>query len=223
MTQTSSTTSSTGKTGKVALHQKLRPKGRPPKGRPPKGGQPPKKALTLGQNIDQQILQAISGNFNEKTVRTKLLQMALGCEGAVGVCFLSKDIQDQWTPSISSPTVGRVPDRREFAKNFSERCDQIAQSGNAQMEEIPSLKGLPGLFAPIRPRGSQPEIMLLILRSKKDAILATGPLQKIATGQRIWMNGRDSADRDWQVFALGSIIELIGNCLLYTSPSPRDS
>ena len=210
MTQTSSTTSSTGKTGKVALHQKLRPKGRPPKGKPPKGGKPPKKALTLGQNIDQQILQAISGNFNEKTVRTKLLQMALGCEGAVGVCFLSKDIQDQWTPSISSPTVGRVPDRREFAKNFSERCDQIAQSGNAQMEEIPSLKGLPGLFAPIRPRGSQPEIMLLILRSKKDAILATGPLQKIATGQRIWMNGRDSADRDWQVFALGSIIELIG-------------
>lgn len=180
------------------MHQRLRPKNKTAGG-----------PVTLGQNIDQQILQAIGGNFNEKTIRTKLLQMALSFEGAVGVCFLARDVQDQWAPSVHVPSVGRIPQRREFAEVFSEKCDQIAGSNNVQTAALPSLKGLPGLFAPIRPRNSQPEIMLLVLKDQKNAIAGTAAIQKLATALTLWLNGRDSADAEWQVHALASIIELV--------------
>ena len=76
---------------KVPLHQKLRRVDNPAKGqRNEKTGKSP---LTLGRNIDQQILTAVGGNFNEKTVRTKLLQIALSCDGAIGACFVTRDVR----------------------------------------------------------------------------------------------------------------------------------
>ena len=75
----------TPKSKPIPLHRKLRK-------------ETPKQKL--GQNIDQQILVTIAGNFNEKTVRTKFIQMGLAQKGAVGCCFVTRDIEDQWLSLI---------------------------------------------------------------------------------------------------------------------------
>jgi len=179
-------------TGKRAMHQKLKPSGKNGKGI--KGGAP----LTLGQTVDQQVLQIVSGNFNEKVIRTKFIQLALSSPGVVGACYLARNEQDLWTPSVASPTVGRIPERRAFAEHST-----------VQMSPIKSIEGMTGVFATIRPRSSDPEIMLLTVQSQRDALMATQISQKISAAIRLWLNGRDSADVDWQVRALAAIVELV--------------
>ena len=204
-TSASSSTPSSA-TGKVPLHQKVR--------RVDTGKQP----TTLGQSIDQQILKLVGGNFNEKTVRTKLLQIALSCDGAIGACFLTKDAQGQWAPSIAHPTVGRIPNRQEFAAKLSDKCEDFSASTSVKIEKLPSLKNCPALLAPLRPRKSAPEILLIAVRSQVHAITAMAASQKLASSLQLWLNGRDSADADWQVYALGAIIELVGKIENQSTP-----
>ena len=199
---TSGSTSTSGSaTGKVPLHKKFNRIDKPASGSQP---------TTLGQSIDQQILKLVGGNFNEKTIRTKLLQIALSCDGAIGACFVTKDAQGQWAPSISHPTVGRIPNRQEFAATLSDKCEDFAESTSVKIEKLPSLKNCPALLAPLRPRKSAPEILLIAVRSQIHAVTAMASSQKLASSLQLWLNGRDSADADWQVYALGAIIELVG-------------
>ena len=164
--------------------------------------------LTLGQTIDQQILQVVSSNHNEKTVRTKLIQMALSENGAVGACFLRKDVNEHWSPGIDSPSAGRLPKRTDFDEALSERCDGYSMSANVQSEALPSLD-MHGLFAPIRARGAAPEILMVVAASQQNAITVTHTLQKIAAAIQLWINSQNAADSEWQVVALGAIIELV--------------
>lgn len=188
-------------TGKVALHKKLRRIDKPPVGKPP---------TTLGQNIDQQILKTVAGNFDEKTVRAKLLQIVLNCDGVIGACYLAKDAEGLWSPSIQHASVGKILNRKQFAAALSEKCDDFAESTNIKIENVPSLKNCSGLFAPMRPRKSAPEIILVMVRSKVAAISTMPACQKLSNSLQLWLNGRNAADSDWQVYALGSIIELVG-------------
>ena len=205
---TSSTTPSSA-TGKVPLHKKVRRVDNSATGKQP---------TTLGQSIDQQILKLVGGNFNEKTIRTKLLQIALSCDGAIGACFLTKDAQGQWAPSIAHPTVGRIPNRQEFAAKLSDKCEDFSASTSVKIEKLPSLKNCPALLAPLRPRKSAPEILLIAVRSQVHAITAMAASQKLASSLQLWLNGRDSADADWQVYALGAIIELVGKIENQSTP-----
>ena len=188
-------------TGKPALHQKLRRAKKPSAGKQP---------TTLGQTIDQQILKTVSGNFDEKTIRMELLQIALTCDGVIGACYLTRDTQGQWTPSISHPTVGKIPDRQKFATTFSEKCDDFSESTNVKIEKLPMLKNYTGLFAPLRPRSSATEIILILVQSQVHAISTMKTSQKLSGSMQLWLNGRNAADSDWQVYALGAIIELVG-------------
>ena len=210
-------------TGQVPLHQKLKRteknttgvkvntrKTNAAKAVPRKTNNTAIPPQTLGQNIEQQILKAVSGNFDEKTVRTKLLKIALSCEGAIGACFLSKDLNDQWFPSISHPTIGKIPDRKKFADSLSEKCEDFSKSNNIKIEKLPSVKNCPGLFTPVRPRNAKPEIILIVLQSQAHALATMTAAQKLAASMQMWLNGRNAVDADWQVHALGAIIELIG-------------
>ena len=192
--------------GKRALHNRLKPlKDGKKSAKQPSAKQP----LTLGQNTDQQILQIISGRFDEKVVRIKFAKLALSINGVVGCCYLARNEQDLWMPSVVAPTVGRIPERRAFAEAFSEKCEEFAKSGNVQTAKLVTLEGMFGVFAPIRPRNSAPEIILLVVQSQRDALLAAQAAQKIAAAIQLWLNGRDSADAEWQVRALASIVELV--------------
>ena len=164
----------------------------------------------LGQTADQQVLQIISGNFDEKTVRTKFTQMAMNSAGAVGACYLAKNIEDYWVPAMNQPSVGRVPARGDFVDSLSERCDEFITTPLAKIEAI-GVKGLHGAFIPLRPRGGQPELMLVVARSKTDAAMMLPLMQKIASALHLWLGNRSAADSNWQVIALGSIIELVSS------------
>ena len=169
--------------------------------------QPPMQ--NLGQSVDQQVLRIISGSFDEKTVRTKLLQIAMRCHGTVGACFVGKNVQDLWMPLVNSPSVGRIPDRKVFAAAMSQTCDQLVGSNAVRMERLPSPENSHGLFSVFRPRNTNPEIILQVLQSQEHCLAAMETIKKLNSAMQLWLNGRDSADSQWQVYALGSIIELV--------------
>ena len=182
----------------AALHQKTKPPAKPPA-----------KTQTLGKNVDEQILQILSGKFGEKVVRTKFIQMTLSIPGVVGACYVSQDAQDLWAPAMSTPIAGRVPGRRQFTEHFSEKCDQFITTGNVQTTALPWMENLHGVFAPIRPRNSNAEILFIVMQTQSAALLATQTAQKIVQASELWLNGRDSADAEWQVRALAAIVELV--------------
>ena len=183
---------------KLALHQKTKPLAKPPV-----------RTQTLGKNVDEQILQILSGNFGEKVVRTKFIQMVLAMPGVVGACYVSRDVQDMWAPGMATPTAGRVPERRKFSENFSEKCDQFITTPSLQTAPLPWMGDLCGLFAPIRPRTTDPEILFVIAQSQSAALLTTQSAQKITRAIELWLNSHASADSEWQVQALAAIVELV--------------
>jgi len=164
---------------------------------------------TQKQSIDSQLLQAVVSQKSEQVFRANLVQLALSLKGAAGVCFLKKDMEEVWTLSAGSPSTGRLPDWKLFAESLSEKCEALFVSRNIQTVPLPDGK-LQGLFSPIHSRGRQPEIMLLVMASKKDAVLATSSLQKITSTLKLWLNSSNAADSDWQVHALAAVIELVG-------------
>ena len=167
----------------------------------------PSKSI-LGQTPEQQLLNTIGGRFDEKTVRTKFVQLALAQRGIVGLCFVAKNQNTLWQPKISSPSGGRVPAIGEFDEALSDKCDGIAKSSTVQMINFDEGKSV-GALVPIRPRGGPPELMLAMTSKKRDALLITPFLQRMASAMQVWLASRSAADADWQVVALGSIIELM--------------
>jgi multidrug resistance efflux pump/nucleotide-binding universal stress UspA family protein len=195
----SQTSQSSSPTGKIPLHKQFKPVTRTDAG-----------PATLGQTVDQQILQIVSGKFNEQVVRTKFVQLMLTSPGVIGACYLQKDAQGLWTPSVAAPSVGRLPERRRFAEEFSSRCDEFTKSANIQTSKIESSDGQFGLFATIGPRNSPPEILLAVTQSQQSALQLAQTAQKAAQAFQLWLNGRNSADADWQAQALAAIIEIVG-------------
>jgi multidrug efflux pump subunit AcrA (membrane-fusion protein) len=179
---------------KSALHKKFHP---------PHGGN-----ATLGHSPQRQMLSIIGGNFNEQTVRTKFVQLALSQNGINGVCFLQRGAEALWQPAISFPSSGRIPSRKDFDDAVSEKCDGFIKSPTLQTHEFSNAK-MVGAMMPLRVRSGDPEILFTSFSSKREALLATTFIQEMASAIQIWLNSRVAADSDWQVVALGSIIELI--------------
>ena len=199
MANSQTTPTVSGSASKITLHQQTKPLAKHPA-----------KTQTLGKNVDEQILQIVSGRFTEKVVRTKFIQMALAMPGVVGACYVSRDVQDLWAPGMATPTAGRVPDRRKFSEHFSEVCDQHVATPSLQTAPLPWMGDLCGLFAPIRPRTTDAEILFIVTQSQSAALLTTQTTQKITRAVELWINARASADADWQVHALAAIVEMVG-------------
>ncbi|QEG22770.1 putative efflux pump membrane fusion protein [Mariniblastus fucicola] len=184
-------------TSKTPLHYRFHPAAAQSKGAP-------------GASIDSRLLQTVVNGRSEKEVRAKLVELALSIKGTGGACFLHRDIEEMWTLSKGLPASGRLPDWAQFRDSLSETCESLALSNSIQTEPLPDGKTF-GLLAPIRCRGKQPEIMLLVMASQKDAILATSSVQKMISSLALWLNSSSAADSDWQVNALAAVIELVAN------------
>lgn len=165
--------------------------------------------LTLGQNVDQQILLAVSGGFPEHIVRTKFVQMATANLGALGVCYLAKNVQDLWLPADGQPKMGRLPNWPSFTASFSTKCDTIASSNTVNRIDLEVIEGATSLLVPVRPRQGQTELLFVVMPIAAATTDALKTLQKIGSALQLWLNGRDSADADWQVQSLSTIIELV--------------
>lgn len=160
-------------------------------------------------NHDQEILQAVVGSPEEPLLRARLVQIAMSFKGAAGVCFLKKNVQDLWTLSPNSPKSGRLPEWADFQEQFAEKCQAIVQAHKIQTEAIPDTK-LFALFAPIRARGCEPEIMMTLMASQKDAVVATSSVQRLIGGLSLWLASKGATDADWQVNSMAAIVELVG-------------
>ena len=159
-------------------------------------------------SLDEQLLQAVVSTQHEIALRQKMIKLAFTLQGTAGVCFLRKDIEDEWTLARDAPSSGRLPDWREFSESLSEKCETLALSSNVQTEALPDGK-LFGVLAPIHSRSGQSEIMLVAMASQKAAVLATSDMQKITAALGLWINNNNAADSDWQVHALAAVIELV--------------
>ncbi len=167
----------------------------------------PSESVVLGQNIEQQLLSIISGNADEKVVRTRFLQMAQQTLGASAACFLARSRIDTWLPNDRSPRMGRLPQWEQLPEDFSEKCDEFARSTNIQQARIGDLTAL---LAPVQNSSTEVEIMFVLLRDPSQVADAGRVLQKMAVTLQVWLRSRLSADNEWQVASLGTIIELVG-------------
>ena len=138
-------------------------------------------------SLDEQLLQAVVSTQHEIALRQKMIKLAFTLQGTAGVCFLRKDIEDEWTLARDAPSSGRLPDWREFSESLSEKCETLALSSNVQTEALPDGK-LFGVLAPIHSRSGQSEIMLVAMASQKAAVLATSDMQKITAALGLWIN-----------------------------------
>lgn len=168
----------------------------------------PVEQMTLGKNVDQQILQLVSSGFSEQVVRSKFVQMATNTLGATGVCYLSRNLQDLWLPTSGQPKAGRLPDGPSLAGQFSERCDVIAQSAGVQAENVPNSE-LTALLAPISPSRTETQLLCVILQRTRSLPDSAAVLKKMAAALQLWLNSQTAADADWQVNSLSAIIEIV--------------
>jgi len=168
----------------------------------------PANQRTLGKDIDQQILLAVAGGFSEVVVRTKFVQMATNILGGVGVCYLRRNLQDLWLPSDGQPKMGRLPNWKSLAGDFSERCDVIAGTPNVQKEDLHDA-GLTALLVRINPSPTETELFFVVLKDSSNVTASAAVLGKMASALQLWLNSQTAADANWQVNSLSSIIETV--------------
>jgi len=141
---------------------------------------------TLGKSVDQQVLQIVSDRYDEKTVRSKFVQLILSQTGVVGAGFLHEGVDDQWMMAINHPSSANV---------------QFVDSGTKDMK-----LGM----VPLKRRGAQPEILVTSVTASTQTVALSKMIQTIASALTLWLDSRQAADAEWQVIALSAVIDMIG-------------
>lgn len=174
---------------------------------------PSKARLDAQQNksqpVDGKVLAIVARSSNEASVRAELVKLAAVATRAVGGCFISRNELNQWAPDETAVRMGRLPDAKLFAAEFSEKCDHFATSTNSQVDTLECLDDLPAVFAPVHSPGNPTQLLMLVCTSKMKAASAVPVIQTVASGLQLWLKGSTATDSDWQVQSLSSIIELV--------------
>ena len=160
-------------------------------------------------SLEQQILTIVTSTANEGAIRTSLIKLGAVTTKAVGACFVDRNGGELWAPMNDAVKMGRLPDANKFADEVSEKCEQFAASTGLQIDTLDCMDGLSAVFAPIRLRNNQTQLMMLIYESATIAAVAAPRLQQVALGMQLWLKGEAATDSDWQVQSLSSILELV--------------
>lgn len=164
---------------------------------------------TLGKSVDQQVLQIVSERHDEKTVRSKFVQLILSQTGVVGAGFLQEGVDDQWMVAINYPSSGRLPSREFFTGSGTEACSKAAQSANVHYVDSGAKGTKLGLVSLFR-RGTQNEILVASITASTQTVAISKMLQTISRALSLWLDSRQAADAEWQVIALSAVIDMIG-------------
>ena len=164
---------------------------------------------TLGKSVDQQVLQIVSDRHDEKTVRSKFVQLILSQTGVVGAGFLHEGVDDQWMVAINHPSTGRLPSRDFFAGNGTETCAKVTSSTNVQLVDS-GTKDLKLAMVALRRRGVKPEILVASMTASTQSVAISKMIQTIARALTLWLDSRQAVDAEWQVIALSAVIDMIG-------------
>ena len=164
---------------------------------------------TLGKSVDQQVLQIVSDRHDEKTVRSKFLQLILSQAGVVGAGFIHQGVDDQWMLAIQHPSSGRLPSREFFTGQGAEVCSSVASSANVQFVDSGTKDMKLGLV-PLKRRGAPPEILVASITAKTQTVAISKMIQTISRALALWLNSRQAMDAEWQVVALSAVIDMIG-------------
>ena len=164
---------------------------------------------TLGKSVDQQILQIVSDRHDEKTVRSKFVQLILSQTGVVGAGFVHEGVDDQWMVAINHPSSGRLPARAFFIGDGAEVCSNVARSSNVQFVESGTKDVKLGMVS-LHRRGAQPEILVASVTASTQTVAISKMIQTIARALTLWLDSRQAVDAEWQVIALSAVIDMIG-------------
>jgi len=164
---------------------------------------------TLGKSVDQQVLQIVSDRHDEKTVRSKFVQLILSQTGVVGAGFVHEGVDDQWMVAINHPSSGRLPSREFFTENGNEVCANVAKSGSVQFVDSGTKDVKLGMVS-LKRRGHKPEILIAALTASTQTVAISKMIQTISRALTLWLDGRQAVDAEWQVIALSAVIDMIG-------------
>ena len=164
---------------------------------------------TLGKSVDQQVLQIVSDRHDEKTVRSKFVQLILSQTGVVGAGFIHENMDDQWMLAIKHPSSGRLPSREFFNENGTEACSKVISSTNVQFVDS-GIKDMKLGMVSLKRRGAQPEILIASITASTQTVAISKMLQTIARALTLWLDSQQASDAEWQVIALRAVIDMIG-------------
>jgi biotin carboxyl carrier protein len=164
---------------------------------------------TLGKSVDQQVLQIVSDRHDEKTVRSKFVQLILSQTGVVGAGFIHENMDDQWMLAIKHPSSGRLPSREFFNENGTEACSKVISSTNVQFVDS-GIKDMKLGMVSLKRRGAQPEILIASITASTQTVAISKMLQTIARALTLWLDSQQASDAEWQVIALSAVIDMIG-------------
>ncbi len=164
---------------------------------------------TLGKSVDQQILQIVSDRHDEKTVRSKFIQLILSQTGVVGAGYIHQGVDDQWMLAIKHPSSGRLPTREFFTEKGPEVCSKVASSSNVQFVDSGTKDMKLGMVSLLR-RGAQPEILAASITASTQTVAISKMIQTISRALSLWLDSRQATDAEWQVIALSAVIDMIG-------------
>ena len=188
------TTHSLGQQGKVPLHTRLR--------RDPSHAPQPRPV------IETELFRITSGKFSEAETRSLLRKATLVGAGAVGACHLHQH-GPRWTLSPGDMT-GRTPKSEHVDESFSAACSEVATTDKSLMLKLDCIDGLPGLFVPVKTPLGESEILLIVLKSSKDANIAISAANQVTAAMQLWMKANSQRQSRWQVQSLAAIMELVG-------------
>ena len=164
---------------------------------------------TLGKSVDQQVLQIVSDRHDEKTVRSKFVQLILSQTGVVGAGFIHEGVDDQWMLAIMHPSSGRLPSREFFTDNGTEVFSNVARSSSVQFVDS-GTKDMKLGMVPLKRRGAKPEILVASITASTQTVAISKMIQTISNALTLWLDGRQAVDAEWQVIALSAVIDMIG-------------
>ncbi len=164
---------------------------------------------TLGKSVDQQVLQIVSDRHDEKTVRSKFVQLILSQTGVVGAGFIHENMDDQWMLAIKHPSSGRLPSREFFNENGTEACSKVISSTNVQFVDS-GIKDMKLGMVSLKRRGAQPEILIASITASTQTVAISKMLQTIARALTLWLDSQQASDAEWQVIALSAVIDMLG-------------
>ncbi len=180
--------------GKVPMHAKLR--------------RDPSHAPKPQQLIETELFRITAGNFPEAETRLLLRKATLVGASAVGACHLHRH-GPRWTLSPGDMT-GRTPKPEHVDESFSAACSEVSEAAKSLLLKLDCLDGLPGLLVPVKTPLGETEILLIVLKSARDANLAINVGNQVTAAMQLWMKANSQRESRWQVQSLAAIMELVG-------------
>lgn len=158
--------------------------------------------------LNRELLQLVVAELSEQDVRTQLRLLAIKFAGAIGVAHIVSSPEGNWRIATGQAN-GRVSTSDQFIDRLQTRCVEVYERQTIQVDSFDEPEGSRGIFVPIRVQDQAPEILLLVVSSKREPQAAILVAQQIKNVLESNLKRIGASQLDWKVHSLAAMVELV--------------